>query len=92
MLQICIVHQIRNSLKYVSYKDLKEVSKDLKEVYQVPTEDTVLRMLDRFEDKWGKRYPHIVSSWRSNRESLATFFKYPPEIRRLIYTTNPMEI
>ena len=90
-IQICIVHQVRNSLKYVSYKDLKEVAKDLKEIYQAPTEEMALAALDRFEEKWGRKYPYIVSSWRSNWENLATFFKYPPEIRRLIYTTNPIE-
>ncbi|MEM0174314.1 MAG: transposase, partial [Sulfolobaceae archaeon] len=90
-IQICIVHQIRNSLRYVSYKDLKEVSKDLKEIYQAPTEEMALIALERFEEKWGKKYPHIANSWRNNWESLATFFKYPPEIRRLIYTTNPIE-
>jgi len=90
-IQVCIVHQLRNSLRLVSYKDLKEVSKDLKEIYQAPTEEMALMALDRFEEKWGKRYPYIVNSWRNNWESLATFFKYPPEIRRLIYTTNPIE-
>ena len=90
-IQICIVHQVRNSLRYVSYKDLKEITKDLKEIYQASTEEMALLALDRFEERWGKKYPHIVSSWRNNWESLVTFFRYPPEIRRLIYTTNPIE-
>lgn len=89
--QICIVHQIRNNLRHVSYKDRKEVINGLKEIYQAPTEEMALAALERFEEKWGKRYPHIGASWRNNWESLSAFFKYPPEIRRLIYTTNPIE-
>ncbi|MBC7319292.1 transposase [bacterium] len=73
---------MRNSLKYVSYKDLEEVSKDLKESYQASTEEMALLALDRFEEKWGKKYPHIVNSWRNNWESLSTYFKYSPEIRK----------
>ncbi len=90
-IQRCLVHQIRNSLRYASYKDRKEMAKDLKEIYKAPTEEMGKLGLDRFEDKWGKKYPYVVKSWRDNWEELSTLFKYPEEIRRLIYTTNPIE-
>ena len=90
-LQFCIVHQMRNSLKHVVYKDRKEVVGDLKKVYQAPTEDMALLELERFEDKWGDKYPYIGKSWRDSWDNLSTFFKYSPQIRRLIYTTNPIE-
>ena len=89
--QSCLVHQMRNSLKYVSYKHRRELAKDLKKIYTSPTEEMGLLELDRVEEKWGKRYPHVIRSWRSNWDKLKTFYKYPPEIRRLIYTTNPIE-
>ena len=89
--QKCIVHQIRNSLKYVSWKDRKEAAKGLKNIYKVPTEKTGLEGLDDFKKKWDKKYPHISKSWERNWPELSTFFKYPEEIRRLIYTTNPIE-
>ncbi len=89
--QSCLVHQMRNSLKYVSYKHRRELAKDLKQIYTSPTEEMGLLELDRVEEKWGKRYPHVIRSWRSNWDKLKTFYKYPPEIRRLIYTTNPIE-
>lgn len=90
-IQKCIVHQIRNSTRYVSYKDLKKVTADLKPIYKAATEDIALLELDRFEETWGTKYPLIVRSWRNNWDELATFFKYPPEIRKLIYTTNIIE-
>ena len=90
-IQKCIVHQIRNSNKYVPYKDRRELSSDLKTIYQSSTEQQGRSALGKFEDKWGKKYPHVISSWRSNWPELATFFKYPPAIRKLIYTTNPIE-
>ncbi len=90
-IQFCIVHQVRNSLKHVTYKDRKEVVKDLKKIYQAATEEMGLLELERFEEKWGNKYPYISKSWRENWESLSTFFKYSPQIRRLIYTTNPIE-
>ncbi|GAB6928236.1 IS256 family transposase [Paenibacillus sp. JCM 10914] len=90
-IQKCIIHQIRNSTRYVSYKDLKKVTADLKPIYKAATEEGALLELDRFEEIWGVKYPLIVRSWRSNWEELSTFFKYPPEIRKLIYTTNMIE-
>ncbi|MCD1259292.1 IS256 family transposase [Paenibacillus athensensis] len=90
-IQTCIIHQIRNSTRYVSYKDLKKVTADLKPIYKAATEESALLELDRFEEVWGGKYPLIVRSWRNNWEELATFFKYPPEIRKLIYTTNMIE-
>lgn len=90
-IQKCIIHQIRNSTRYVSYKDLKKVTADLKPIYKAATEEAALVELDRFEEIWGVKYPLIVQSWRKNWDELATFFKYPPEIRKLIYTTNIIE-
>lgn len=90
-IQKCIIHQIRNSTRYVSYKDLKKVTADLKPIYKATTEEMALVELDRFEETWGARYPLIIRSWRTNWGELATFFKYPPEIRKLIYTTNMIE-
>ncbi|MDP9729613.1 transposase-like protein [Alicyclobacillus tengchongensis] len=90
-IQKCVVHQIRNSLKYVSYKDYKPVTAALKPIYKASTEDAALAELDKFEEIWGSQYPLLVRSWRSNWDELATFFRYPPEMRRLIYTTNLIE-
>ncbi|MNE08538.1 Transposase, Mutator family [compost metagenome] len=90
-IQKCIIHQIRNCTRYVSYKDLKKVTADLKPIYKAATEQGALLELDRFEEVWGAKYPLIVRSWRNNWEELSTFFKYPPEIRKLIYTTNMIE-
>jgi len=90
-IQRCIIHQIRNSGKYVSYKDIKEFNKDLKEVYAAVNEPAALAELDRFEQKWGSKYSIAIRSWRNNWDELATFFKYPEEIRKIIYTTNAME-
>jgi putative transposase len=90
-IQKCIIHQIRNSTRYVSYKDLKKVTADLKPIYKATTEEAALAELDRFEEIWGTKYPLIIRSWRNNWDELATFFKYPPEIRKLIYTTNIIE-
>ncbi|PZE19822.1 IS256 family transposase, partial [Paenibacillus xerothermodurans] len=90
-IQQCIIHQIRNSTRYVSYKDLKKVTADLKPIYKAVTEEAALLELDRFEEAWGNKYPLIVRSWRNNWAELSTFFKYPPEIRKLIYTTNMIE-
>jgi len=89
--QKCIVHQIRNSLRCVSWKERKAMAKDLKAIYEAATEEEGRAALDRFAEKWDKRYPHVSAAWRKNWTELATFFKYPPEIRRLIYTTNPIE-
>jgi len=90
-IQKCVVHQIRNSIRYVSYKDLKKVTADLKLIYKAPTEEAALAELDQFEEVWGQSYPLLIKSWRQNWEELSTFFKYPPELRKLIYTTNMIE-
>ncbi len=90
-IQRCIVHQIRNSLKFVSWKDRKELAKDLRCVYSANTEDEGLRALEEFNNIWGKKYPNIYQSWKNNWAELSTFFKYPEAIRKLIYTTNPIE-
>jgi transposase-like protein len=89
--QLCIIHQIRNSTKYVSYKDLKAVIADLKAIYQAPSEDDALYHLEEFKEKWGKKYPQIAKSWEDNWTALSAYFKYPSEVRRLIYTTNAVE-
>ena len=89
--QLCIVHQIRNSLKFVSYKDRKELVADLKPIYQAATEDESQEALDAFDTKWSKQYPQIAKSWYSNCENLIIFLQYPKAIRRIIYTTNAIE-
>ncbi len=90
-IQRCIVHQIRNSTKFVNYKDRKEFCDDMKKIYTAPNEEAGLSALDKFEEKWGSKYTYAIKSWRINWQSLSTFFKYPPEIRRIIYTTNQIE-
>ena len=90
-IQRCIVHQIRNSTRYVNYKGRKEFCEDTKPIYTAPNEEAGLLALDRFEDKWRGKYLYAIKSWRVNWQCLSTFFKYPPEIRRLVYTTNPIE-
>ena len=90
-IQNCIIHQLRNSSKYVSYKDLKELMADLKEVYAAPDENAATAALERFSDRWDKKYPKISQSWLDNWANLSTYFKYPAELRRLIYTTNTIE-
>ena len=86
--QRCIVHQIRSSTRFVSYKDIKPLMADLKKVYTAVTEDDALENLMAFKDKWGKQYPSCVKSWEDNWDILSTFFAYPTEIRKIIYTTN----
>lgn len=90
-IQRCIIHQIRSSTKYVSYKDIKAVMADLKKVYQAVNEDEAINALIEFKDKWQKTYPSCVRSWEENWDILSTFFAYPAEIRRIIYTTNIIE-
>lgn len=90
-IQRCIIHQIRNSTKYIPYKHRKDFCKDLKLVYTAPTEDMALMELENVKSKWGHLYSIAISSWENNWEDLSTFFKYPEEIRRIIYTTNSME-
>jgi len=90
-IQLCIVHVLRNTLKYVATKDQKEFAKDLKQIYTAPTEEAGLLELALVEEKWGKKYNHPFKSWKENWHNIATFFKYPDELRRLIYTTNAVE-
>jgi transposase-like protein len=90
-IQKSVIHQIRNSLRYVSWKERRAVAADLKLVYGAATEQEGVSSLDAFEKKWAKKYPHIGKSWRKNWPELSTYFKYSAEIRRLIYTTNPIE-
>ncbi|WP_103896831.1 IS256 family transposase, partial [Rickettsia fournieri] len=89
--QLCIVHQIRNSLKYVSYKDRKQLAADLKLIYTSTTEKEAELALENFDKKWSKRYPHIAKSWYNNWEHLIIFLQYPDRIRKIIYTTNAIE-
>jgi transposase-like protein len=89
--QQCIIHQIRNTTRFVSYKDTKALMTDLKRVYAAVDEPTALYELDAFEEKWSVKYPKIAVSWRSNWANLSTYFKYPKEVRKLIYTTNTIE-
>ena len=90
-IQNCIIHQLRNSSKYVAYKDLKALMADLKAVYGAADEPTALDALDVFSEHWDKKYPKISQSWRANWANLSTYFKFPQELRRLIYTTNTIE-
>ena len=90
-IQQCIIHQIRNTTKFVSYKDIKALMADLKKVYAAVDEQTALAELDSFDEKCGSKYPKIAISWRSNWANLSTYFKYPEAVRTLIYTTNTIE-
>ena len=90
-IQNCIIHQLRNSSKYVSYKDIKALMADLKAVYAAVDEASALTALETFAQRWDKKYPKISQSWRANWPNLSTYFKYPQEVRRLIYTTNAIE-
>lgn len=90
-IQTCIVHQIRNSIKYIASKDKKAFMKDLKEVYKAPTEELALAQLDNLKEKWGSNYGMVIDSWYNNWNNLDTFFKFSPQIRKLIYTTNVLE-
>ena len=89
--QLCIVHMVRNSLKYVTWKDYKAVTAELKQIYQSATEEEALLALDRFCDRWVDKYPQISKSWHTHWENLNTLFNYPEEIRKAIYTTNAIE-
>ena len=90
-IQQCIIHQIRSSTQFVSYKDIKVLIADLKLVYKATTEESALLNLELFDEKWGKKYPKIAISWKNNWPRLSTYFKYPQEVRTLIYTTNTIE-
>jgi transposase-like protein len=89
--QLCVIHQIRNSMKYIPWKNYKEFMKDLKKVYQAGTLELAEYHLDELDQKWGEKYPVVIKSWRSNWSRLSNYFKYPEQIRRLIYTTNTVE-
>ncbi|EHH2489181.1 IS256 family transposase, partial [Vibrio vulnificus] len=90
-IQLCIVHMVRNSVKYVPWKDYKAVTTDLKQIYQSATEDEALLALEHFSDKWDAKYPQISRSWTAHWDNLNTLFNYPQDIRRAIYTTNAIE-
>ena len=90
-IQLCIVHMVRNSLKFVSWKDRKAVSADLKQIYQSTTLEEAEQALDHFEAKWQSQYPSIAQAWRTHWPNLITLFDYPDDIRKVIYTTNAIE-
>lgn len=90
-IQRCIIHQIRSSTRYVSYKDVKAFTAALKPIYKAPTEELALEALDELESAWGGKYPASIKSWRDHWDELATMFKYPEQIRLIIYTTNAIE-
>ena len=90
-IQRCIIHQIRYTLNFVSYKEKKEFVKDLKEIYTAPNEETGFSALEELKEKWSKKYPYALKSWENNWSELRTFFKFSPEIRRIMYTTNAIE-
>lgn len=89
--QTCVVHQIRNSLKYVASKDQKAFMSELKPVYRADNEGQALDELAKLKEKWHKKYPMVINSWENNWPKLSTYFKYPASIRKLIYTTNTIE-
>jgi putative transposase len=89
--QLCIVHQVRNSLRYVVWKEKRDFTKDMKEIYQAVTIDAAQQALQNFEKKWGDKYAYAVRSWKNNWENLTLFFDYPLEIRKIVYTTNIIE-
>lgn len=90
-IQLCIVHMIRNSVRFVSWKDRKEICGDLRKIYNAPSEPEGFSALEEFSDKWDGKYSLISKSWKNNWENINTFFDYPPDIRRAIYTTNAIE-
>lgn len=90
-IQLCIVHMVRNSMKFVPWKDYKAVTQDLKHIYKSATEEAALLALDQFAERWDKRYPQISKTWRNHWDNLNTLFNYPPDIRKAIYTTNAIE-
>ncbi len=89
--QLCIIHQIRNSLKYISFKNQREFMKDLKKVYRAISKQEAELELDKLEEKWGNKYPIVIKSWRNKWDNLSNYFKYPEPIRKVIYTTNIIE-
>jgi transposase-like protein len=89
--QLCVVHQVRNSLRYVVWKEKKEFTTDMKQIYQAPTLESAEQALANFEKKWGSKYAYAIRSWKNNWERLTQFFDYPLEIRKIVYTTNIIE-
>ena len=89
--QRCIVHQVRNTLKYVSYRDRKEYANDLKEIYNAPDEKTGYQIMTDVRDKWADKYPNSMKSWEANWDAICPIFKFSPEVRKVIYTTNAIE-
>jgi putative transposase len=89
--QRCIIHMLRNSFKYVSYKDIKKFASDFKAIYKAPTEELALAELEMLKDKWGKKYPYAISNWESNWDIVSPFFSFSDDIRRIMYTTNIIE-
>jgi putative transposase len=89
--ELCIVHQIRNSTKFIGYKDRKAFCIDLKKIHGATTLDAAQFALDELDEKWGSKYPGSIKSWRTNWVRLTAFFKYPPDLRLIIYTTNSIE-
>jgi len=90
-IQLCIVHMVRNSMKFVPWKDYKAIAADLKSIYQSATEENALQSLDHFAERWDDKYPQISKSWRAHWQNVNTLFNYPPDIRKAIYTTNAIE-
>lgn len=90
-IQRCIIHQLRNSFKYVSYKDLKAFAKDFKAVYTAISEEAAYTELEALDEKWGKKYPFALKSWHANWDVLSPFFKFPTDVKRIMYTTNIIE-
>ena len=88
--QLCVIHQIRNSRKYIAWKDVKAFMQDLKQIYKARTKAAAEHNLDKLEARWGSKYPVVIGSWRRNWDRLSVYFAYAPEIRRVIYTTNIM--
>ena len=89
--QRCIIHMLRNSFKYVSYKDLRSFASDFKSVYKASSEEIALKELEEVKEKWGKKYPYAISSWESNWDVISPFFQFSDDIRRIMYTTNIIE-
>ncbi|NOR43373.1 MAG: IS256 family transposase [Gammaproteobacteria bacterium] len=90
-IQLCIVHMVRNSMKFVPWKDYKAIAADLKAIYQATTEEMALQSLDQFSERWDEKYPQISKSWHAHWQNLNTLFNYPQDIRKAIYTTNAIE-
>jgi transposase-like protein len=89
--QLCVVHQVRNATKFVSYKDRRDFCADMRRIYTAPTVDAAALALDQLDDKWGRKYPMSIRSWRTHWDRLTRFFAYPVDLRRLVYTTNAIE-